>query len=180
MTQDDDVQQTGAQDDTVDTGGAAPAEIEAAMAALRVELEEARTALDGRQHQVAALQAELATSLTRYREALLSSVPDVPAELVAGDTVAALDQAFTRAKGLVEQVQRQVEARMARERVPAGAPPRSAPDLSNVSAQGEDPHRAAAAVPVGAAVPAKSQGVVHWAAQHPEPPERPCQHNRET
>ena len=135
MAQDDDVQQTGAQDDTVDTGGAAPAEIEAAMAALRVELEEARTALDGRQHQVAALQAELATSLTRYREALLSSVPDVPAELVAGETVAALDQAFTRAKGLVEQVQRQVEARMARERVPAGAPPRSAPDLSNVSAQ---------------------------------------------
>ena len=31
MAQDDDVQQTGAQDDTVDTGGAAPAEIEAVL-----------------------------------------------------------------------------------------------------------------------------------------------------
>ena len=180
MAQDDDVQQTGAQDDTVDTGGAAPAEIEAAMAALRVELAEARAALDGRQHQVAALQAELATSLTRYREALLSSVPDVPAELVAGDTVAALDQAFTRAKGLVEQVQRQVEARDGQGARPRGrAPAVRAGPLQRLG-PGEDPHRVAAAVPVGAAVPAKSQGVVHWAAQHPQPPERPCQHNRET
>ena len=49
--------------------------------------------------------------------------------------MATLDEAFSRAKKLVEQVQRQVEARVGRERIPAGAPPRTSPDLSALSPQ---------------------------------------------
>jgi hypothetical protein len=106
-----------------------------ALEALKAELVETRRALGQQQQQVTALQVELAASLTRYRDALLASAPEVPPEMVQGESAVALEEAFSRARDLVEQVRRQVEARVARERVPAGAPTRGAPDLSGLSAQ---------------------------------------------
>ena len=67
----------------------APAEAGDVTEPLRAELEEARRALKEEQGTVVALQAELATSLTRYRKALLAGAPEVPSELVQGDTVTA-------------------------------------------------------------------------------------------
>ena len=133
MTQDVELQ--GAIDEAAAEAEPAPPEPQDATEPLRAELEEARRALEEEQGTVATLQAELATSLTRYREALLAGAPEVPSELVQGDTVTALDETFARAKGLVEQVQRRVESRAARERVPAGAPARGGPDLSSLSPQ---------------------------------------------
>ena len=102
---------------------------------LEAELEETRRALGEEQERVQVLEAELAGALSHYRDALLAGTPDIPPELIQGETVAALEEAFTRAKALVERVQRRVEAQAVQGRVPAGAPPRTGPNLSGLSSQ---------------------------------------------
>lgn len=135
MTEDAELEQVTVEGEVPEPEGHEPAEETEDPEALRAELEAARNALAEEQERVAKVQAELATSLTRYRDAMLAGAPDVPPELVQGDTVAALDEAFAQAQGLVQRVQQQVEARVSRERVPAGAPARSAADLSSLSPQ---------------------------------------------
>lgn len=107
----------------------------ARAATLERALEESRKAVQEAQGKGEALEAELASTLGRYRDALLAAAPDVPPDLVHGETAAALDQALAQAKALVERVRRQVEAQVSRERVPPGAPARSRADLSGLSPQ---------------------------------------------
>jgi hypothetical protein len=156
MPQQAELLQEGNEAAALQTSGACPApgshdpqalklELEAARRALEEqtarataldrELEEAGKALREEQQQVQRLGAELAAALGRYRLALLAAAPDIPPELVQGETVAALDEALARAKALVDRVRRQVEAQAARERVPPGAPARSRADLSSLSPQ---------------------------------------------
>jgi len=80
-----------------------------------------------------ALRAELARALERLRRAWLAQHPEVPEDLLEGETVEALEASLRRARALVERVRREVEARLSRERVPPGAPPRQDPDLSVLS-----------------------------------------------
>jgi len=75
----------------------------------------------------------LADAAHKYRDLLLASAPEIPAELVSGDTVEEVDASFAAARGVVEEVRRRMEAQANAERVPAGAPPRTAPDLSGLS-----------------------------------------------
>jgi hypothetical protein len=107
----------------------------ARAATLERALEESQQVLQETQRKGEVLQAELASTLGRYRDALLAAAPDVPPELVQGETVAALEEGVAQAKALVERVRRQVEAQVSRERVPPGAPTRSRADLSGLSPQ---------------------------------------------
>jgi hypothetical protein len=80
-----------------------------------------------------ALRAQLADAAKHYRELLLAGSPEVPAELVTGATVEEVDASFAAARGVVQQVRRRIEEQAGAEHVPAGAPPRAAPDLSGLS-----------------------------------------------
>ena len=80
-----------------------------------------------------ALRAQLADAANRYRELLLAGSPEVPAELVTGATIEEVDASFAAARGVVDQVRRRIEEQAGAEHVPAGAPPRTAPDLSGLS-----------------------------------------------
>ena len=63
----------------------------------------------------------------------MAPAPEVPEELVSGETVEEIEAALARARNLVEKVRRQVEAEAASARVPAGAPARTGADLTTLS-----------------------------------------------
>jgi len=67
---------------------------------------------------------------SRYRELAVRVEADVPADLIAGDTIEAIDAAIARARELAASVRSHIEAQAQAARVPAGAPQRSAPDIS--------------------------------------------------
>ncbi|MBI4236457.1 MAG: hypothetical protein HY688_03765 [Chloroflexi bacterium] len=105
------------------------------IATLRVEVQAQATRLQDLQGQVERLERELGLALQRYRQAILDAAPDLPPELLVGETVSELDASVARARALVERVRSQLEADLAHGRVPAGAPPRRTPDLSALSAR---------------------------------------------
>ena len=83
--------------------------------------------------KVAAYRDKLTDAAHRYRELLLATSPEVPAELVKGETLEEIEVSFQSAREVVDRVRRQLESQVNNERVPAGAPPRTSPDLSGLS-----------------------------------------------
>ncbi len=83
--------------------------------------------------ETASLRDRLALAVGKYRVAVLARFPEVPQELVSGDSVEAVDVSLAAARGVVDRVRAQLEARAAAERVPAGAPPRSLADVASLS-----------------------------------------------
>lgn len=69
----------------------------------------------------------------RYRDLVLRTEPSLPADLIAGDSVEAIDLAVTAAREIVGRVRSHIESQAQAGRVPAGAPSRSAPDLSTLT-----------------------------------------------
>jgi hypothetical protein len=69
----------------------------------------------------------------RYRDLVLATQPDLPEDLVAGDTVEDIDAAVARARQTVAQVRQHLEQQAQALRVPAGAPARGGPDPSTLT-----------------------------------------------
>lgn len=89
------------------------------------------------------LTAALATAAGRYREVLLAGNPQVPPELVAGESIEALDAALESAKVMVAAIIQRatlagapagVAQAPSTVQVPAGAPVRTGPDTSTMTA----------------------------------------------
>ncbi len=83
--------------------------------------------------QVEALQANLKAAASKYRSALLASQPEVPPDLVSGETVEEVDQQLEAALRMIAQLRGHLESQAQAVRVPTGAPARRAPDLSALS-----------------------------------------------
>jgi DNA repair exonuclease SbcCD ATPase subunit len=100
---------------------------EESMAAQTVELEDLRAAVG---------EAQTATreAVQRVRQSILEREPDLPQELVIGESVADLDAAVSQARQTVAQVRQHLEQQAHSQRVPAGAPVRGAPDVSDMTA----------------------------------------------
>ena len=64
---------------------------------------------------------------------LLAAAPELPEELVAGDSIEELDASAERARQTVRQVRERLESQAQAGRVPAGSPPRGSPDFSALS-----------------------------------------------
>ncbi len=94
-------------------------EIETAAAELRRNLDTAH--IDRR------------AAMSRYREAVLAGSPELPADLVTGDTLDQIDTTVRAARELVARVREHVAADAA-PTVPAGSPPRRGPDAGAMSA----------------------------------------------
>ena len=86
-----------------------------------------------RRAELALAREQLAAAVAKYRALRLAEVPEVLEELVKGDTVEEVEASLAAAQELVRRVRSQLEAKAAAERVPAGAPVRAAPDLSQLS-----------------------------------------------
>ncbi|MFQ5872855.1 MAG: hypothetical protein ACE5JL_03515 [Dehalococcoidia bacterium] len=110
------------------------------LTSAQAELVEARDQLIARDQELATVQDELAearteatTAALKYRDAILAAEPWLPADMVAGDTVAQIDEALDKARRTVVQVRQHLEEQAQQARVPTGAPPRRPPDLSSLS-----------------------------------------------
>ena len=114
------------------------AHLESELAGTREELAGAREAAQSREEELRAqhdeLSAQAQSAAQRYRELVLQQSPELPGVLVAGDSVAEIDAALERARETVSKVRGHLESQAQATRVPVGAPVRSGPDLSGLSA----------------------------------------------
>ena len=83
-----------------------------------------------RDSELAALKESLTGAVAKYRAAVMASTPGVPEELLKGETVEEIDASLELAQGIVAKVRQEFESDVAARSVPAGAPPRTLPDLS--------------------------------------------------
>ena len=119
------------------------------IAAVKAQLEEeqkAKTTLEeamaGKETKLAGLESELSeaksqseamiTSLKEARDEAVSkylvmakaSNPQVPVDMISGETIAEIDASVEKGKGLVSAVKKTLESETAAAKVPAGAPTR--------------------------------------------------------
>jgi chromosome segregation ATPase len=98
------------------------------------QLQEQQNQLSASLHEeVEALQGGLKAAASKYRSALLASQPEVPPDLVSGETVEEVDQQLEAALRMIAQLRGHLESQAQAVRVPTGAPARRAPDLSALS-----------------------------------------------
>ncbi len=110
------------------------------LAGVQSQLEEERGLARARAEEIGDLQSALSgacssatAAVERYRELALEREPELPAELVAGDSVGAVDESLVRARETVARVRQHLEQQAHALRVPPGAPARSGPDFSGLS-----------------------------------------------
>jgi len=112
--------------------------LESQVSELRDELARAQGEALEREEELGtqneALGGQLRSAAERYRALVLESSPELPAELVAGETVEEIEASLERAHETVSKVRGHLESQAQAGRVPVGAPARSAPDLSGLSA----------------------------------------------
>jgi chromosome segregation ATPase len=110
----------------LDTASEQAAERDSALSAQEGEIEALRERLD-------TVSTRSQADAQRYRGLVLAHEPDLPADLVAGASIEALDEAVLQARQTVARVRQHLEEQARSQRVPAGAPVRAAPDLSVLS-----------------------------------------------
>ena len=94
------------------------------------ELEQAVAESD---NKLADTSSALSQAVSSYKALAVKSNPEVPTELLTGDTIEAIDQSVESAKSLISKVREGLEAEMAVVKIPAGAPQRAPVDLSTLS-----------------------------------------------
>ena len=134
-TQDTATEETPETEDTEAAMDEAAPAWEERVQELQQEAEQARAAAVAHGAEAESLRSQLADTLARYREMLLARDPDVPVEMVQGESVAELESSYERASGLVERLRRRAAEHAAQARVPAGAPARRGPDLGGLTPQ---------------------------------------------
>jgi chromosome segregation ATPase len=83
---------------------------------------------------VEAAQANGREAVMRFREAALEREPELPSDLIGGESVAEVEASLERARQTVAQVRQHLDQQAQTLRVPAGAPASSEPDFSELSA----------------------------------------------
>ena len=111
------------------------AKADTALDDAQAELAGLRLALEQRDLEIESLQSRLASATARYREALLAAAPDVPEELVGGESPEEVETSLAGARQMVEKVRGRIEAQIAGERVPSGAPVRGGQEFSGMSSR---------------------------------------------
>jgi len=109
------------------------AEKDARIAALESALSEAKQESQAALTETARLKDAEATTVGKYREALLAAHPDIPQDLIQGDSVSGLFASVEKGKATVHAVRKSLEAEAAATKVPAGAPTRGAISVEGMS-----------------------------------------------
>ena len=87
---------------------------------------------DAARAYAAAAEARLRAAAERYRDLVVRTEPELPEDLIVGDDIEAIDASVAVAKRIVGQVRSHIEQHSQPLRIPAGAPPRTAPDYSSL------------------------------------------------
>jgi chromosome segregation ATPase len=115
-------------------------ERDAAFTPLREEMEQLKddfivkgTELKALGETTSTLGDSLTEAITAYKGLVIQANPGLTSELITGETVDKVNASLEKAKGVIEAVRKSLEAERAGAKVPAGAPPRTPPDLSSLS-----------------------------------------------
>lgn len=110
------------------------------LEASRAEAEAARSEATARADELAQLgesaaaaEAQGHEAVQRYRAVLLEREPQLPADLVTGESIGEVDAAVERARQTVAQVRQHLDQQAQSLRIPAGAPARGSADVSELS-----------------------------------------------
>ena len=95
---------------------------------LRAQIRNEQEILSEKDRLISGLQSDLEVAVAKYREYLLAQHPEIPPELVKGNTIEEISESFLEAQKVVERVHQHLE-----ESIPAGAPARSGIDVSALS-----------------------------------------------
>jgi uncharacterized coiled-coil protein SlyX len=75
----------------------------------------------------------LSQAIASYKARITESNPEIPTDLIAGDTIEAVDNSLESARFIIQKIREGLEADIKMIKVPAGAPPRAPIDLSALS-----------------------------------------------
>ena len=132
-------QLTGEQREHGETGQAIGGQDER-IGELESQLEQARSELAGRQDELdnawvemTALREAKDEAVSGYRDALRLAHPELPPDLIRGETPEELAASVEATKALVEKVRSALRSEKDAARIPAGAPVSSGPDLTGLS-----------------------------------------------
>ncbi len=77
----------------------------------------------------------LAQAVAAYKELVAQANTGLVAEMIKGESIEEIKESAKSARALIERVRQEVGAENARVKVPAGAPPRTLPDFSALTAR---------------------------------------------
>ncbi len=83
--------------------------------------------------KLSAVSRLFSEAVASYKDRVLELNPEITGELIAGETIEAVNTSLEKAISLVGRVKKSVEKEIANIKVPAGAPGRRAADLSTLS-----------------------------------------------
>lgn len=106
---------------------------EQAVNAKDSELMDLKRSLTEVKEQLNGLTGEFNKAIAGYRTLTVTTNPDIPAEMIAGEDIGAIDKAVAGARSLIGKVREQLDRAREQVKVPPGAPPRTPPDLSGLS-----------------------------------------------
>ena len=103
-------------------------DLQSANDKLRAQIKNQQELVSEKERLISGLQSDLGVAVAKYREYLLAQHPEIPPELVKGNTIEEINSSFLEAQKVVERVHQHLE-----ESIPAGAPARSGIDISALS-----------------------------------------------
>jgi len=112
---------------------AATGELEETLATRDAEVAGLKQTITEAEEKLAHINDLLSRAVASYRELVVTANPEIPPELITGDSVESVDESLQSARALVEKVKQGIEEETSRTRVPAGAPQRAPVDLSALS-----------------------------------------------
>ena len=118
----------------VESAGSIVARLEETMTQ-RAEIAALREAGEAARRESTGLSGSLMEAVRTYRDLVLQTEPGLPSDMVVGGTIAEIIEAADKARAVVDGVRRAIEAENTRNHVSAGAPARSAPDVSALSSR---------------------------------------------
>ncbi|MBI3930636.1 MAG: hypothetical protein HY325_01285 [Chloroflexi bacterium] len=108
-------------------------ELEQAVASKENEIVSLKQSQAELEERLTTISHSLAEAVARYKATVVQANPEVIEELISGDTIESINESLDKAKALVSKVRQGVETQISLAKVPAGAPERTAPDLSALS-----------------------------------------------
>ena len=106
-----------------------------ALANARARITELEQALAESEEALKVTTDSLAQAVASYQTMVTHANPEVPEELISGDSIESVNLSLEEAKSLISRVKQGLEAEVQASRVPAGAPQRTPPDLSALSSR---------------------------------------------
>ena len=117
----------------LESKNATTTELEQTVASKDSEIAILKQAVAESDKKLAELSESLAQAVASYRAMVTEANPEIPDELLTGDTIDAINESLVNARALIDRVKQGIEAETSKTRIPAGAPQRAPLDLSVLS-----------------------------------------------